>query len=325
MDSNYLSGRIQAALLGIACGDSLGRSYEFLSRNEIREMFQEIVDRDGGTHNQAKGTYTDDTCLTLCLTDSLCNGFDLEDIADKFVKWYDDGLWAADGKTVFDIGISTRNAIKRLKSGVSPLESGDNDEYSNGNGSLMRILPLVFYIKDIEIDDRFELTKQVSSITHAHNRSVISCFYYLEFARLLLSSTEKLEAYRLANETVKNYLISIDIKEQELGCFDVLLSGNISDLPEELINSSGYVVDTLEASVYCLLTTQSFKEAAVKAVRFGLDADTTSAVTSGLTSLVYGLNSIPNEWLGELARRDEIDALANRFADSICSTNESQN
>ncbi len=280
-------------------------------------MFPEIIDWNGGTHNQPKGTYTDDTCLTLCLADSLCNGFNLEDIADKFVRWYFEGLWAADGKTVFDIGISTRKAIDRLRDGVSPLCSGDSDVYSNGNGSLMRILPLIFYTKDMEIGQRFELTKQVSGITHAHIRSVISCFYYLELARYLLSGICKFEAYRQTNLIVREYLQTINVEDKELKHFDILFSGNIAELPEELINSSGYVIDTLEASVYCLLTTQSFKEAALKAVRFGLDTDTTSAVTSGLTSLIYGLKGIPNEWLENLARREEIMTLANRLAESL--------
>ena len=139
--------------------------------------------RGYGTHNHPTGTFSDDSSLTFCLAEALTEGFDLNTIGKNFVMWYTEGYWSAHGE-VFDIGNATRQAIYRLTEGVSPEQAGGKSDKDNGNGSLMRIAPLVFYTADKPIKERFEITKQVSSITHAHIRSVIACFYYLEFARL---------------------------------------------------------------------------------------------------------------------------------------------
>eukprot|EP01035_Chromulina_nebulosa_P063049 gene63049-86254_t len=132
-------------LLGVAVGDALGVPHEFKGRSVF--VNKPVTFMEGyGTYHVPVGTWSDDTSLTLCLAQSLLKGYDLEDIAANFVKWVKDGLWTA---------------------------TGDFDEYANGNGSLMRILPLIFYLKDKPINERYELVKQVSAITHAHIRSVI--------------------------------------------------------------------------------------------------------------------------------------------------------
>lgn len=167
-------------LLGVAVGDALGVPHEFKGRSVF--VNKPVTFMEGyGTYHVPVGTWSDDTSLTLCLAQSLVKGYDLEDIAANFVKWVKDGLWTATG-VLFDIGITTKNSIRQLERGINPLHSGDFDEYANGNGSLMRILPLIFYLKDKPINERYELVKQVSAITHAHIRSVIACFYYTEFA-----------------------------------------------------------------------------------------------------------------------------------------------
>ncbi|MEP6949258.1 MAG: ADP-ribosylglycohydrolase family protein [Ginsengibacter sp.] len=171
-------------LLGVAVGDALGVPVEFKSRESIRE--NPVTSMIGfGTNNLPPGTFSDDSSLTFCLADALTNDFDLKDIAQNFIKWRDNAFWAARGE-VFDIGIATSQAIDRLKNGTHPGFAGGSDKFSNGNRSLMRILPLLFYLLDKPVNERYEITKQVSSITHAHIRSVISCFYYLEFAKQLL-------------------------------------------------------------------------------------------------------------------------------------------
>jgi len=180
----------------------------------------------------------------------------------------------------------------------------------------MRILPLLVYSKDLPINDRFEITKQVSSITHGHIRSVISCFYYLEFARLILEGLDTLSAYNSLKIPLNEFLKSQAILDHEIRYFNRLLVGNIYELTMESISSSGYVLHTLEASIWCLLTTASYEEAVLKAVNLGSDTDTTAAVTGGLAGLLYGFESIPKKWLKVLARRGDIENLADRLENS---------
>jgi len=177
----------------------------------------------------------------------------------------------------------------------------------------MRILPLLFYLKDKPVEESYGLTRQVSSITHAHIRSVIACFYYLEFARHLLTSKDKFSIYDQLQTEVSDFLISRKIEEPEIRHFDRLLKSDISKLDEDAISSSGYVVHTLEASIWCLLTTGSYEEAVLKAVNLGEDTDTTGAVTGGLAGLLYGYVSIPERWLVQLARKADIEGLAERM------------
>jgi len=189
---------------------------------------------------------------------------------------------------VFDIGNTTLQAIYCLKSGLRPDLAGSIDGDSNGNGSLMRILPLLFYLLDKDSHERFELTKQVSSITHGHIHSVIACYYYLEFAKQLFVKKDKFEIYKdLKKEISEDFLFFIEDRS-EVEVFNRLLKGNIFELPEEKIYSSGYVVHTLEASIWCLLSTDNYKDAVLKAVNLGDDTDTTGAVTGGLAGLLYG-------------------------------------
>jgi ADP-ribosyl-[dinitrogen reductase] hydrolase len=249
----------------------------------------------------------------------LTQGFDLYVIGQNFVKWLYQNYWTPRGE-VFDVGIATKKAIYNLSKGIQPDLAGGFDEDDNGNGSLMRILPLLFYIKDKKIDERFQITKQVSSITHGHIRSVIACFYYLEFARQLLAQIDKFEIYKNLQTEITNYLNSLSISPAEVSLFDRLFTKNIQELPEGKISGSGYVLHTLEASIWCLLTTDNYKDAVLKAVNLGDDTDTTGAVTGGLAGLLYGYENIPGKWTEQLARRDDIEDLAERLGEKFASS-----
>ena len=253
---------VKDALFGIAVGDALGVPVEFKSRNAIKQ--NPVTDMIGyGTYNLPPGTWSDDSSLAFCLTEALTQGFDLNIIGENFVKWLYQNYWTPYGE-VFDVGISTRQAIYRLSVGTQPDLAGGFEEDENGNGSLMRILPSLFYIKDKSINERYHLTKQVSSITHGHIRSVIACFYYLEFALQLLNRQDKFAIYKNLQASISEYLNSISINPNEVALFNRLLKGDIYELPEEEINSAGYVLHTLEASIWCLLTTGNFKDATLK-------------------------------------------------------------
>ena len=302
-------------LFGVAVGDALGVPVEFKSRQTIST--NPITDMIGyGTYHLPAGTWSDDSSLTFCLAEALTQNFDLNVISQNFVKWTHENYWTPHGN-VFDIGIATRQAISKLARGERPELAGGFDVSSNGNGSLMRISPLLFYLLDKSINERYEITKQVSSITHGHIRSVIACFYYLEFARQLFERKDKFEIYKNLQLEITDHLTSLSINQTEIALFDRLLKSDIHKLDEDQIHSSGYVLHTIEASIWCLLTTDNYKDAVLKAVNLGEDTDTTGAVTGGLAGILYGLENIPPKWITQIARKDDIENLAERLAKNI--------
>jgi ADP-ribosyl-[dinitrogen reductase] hydrolase len=309
--------QVTGAILGLAVGDALGVPVEFRDRDTLTR--HPVVDmREFGTHHQPRGTWSDDSSLAFCLAESLVKVYDLKDLANRFVNWYNSAYWTPHGE-VFDVGITTSRAINRLFEGIEPTKAGYSDENSNGNGSLMRILPLLFFIKDKPLEERFKITQDVSSLTHRHIRSIIGCFYYLEFARQLLLGVEKYEAFEQTKNIVNDFLKAQDfIDEREINIYHRLLLNPIGDYDirpiydykESEISSSGYVVHTLEASIWCLLNSNSYAETVLKAVNLGGDTDTTGCVVGGLAGILYGEESIPDIWRTQLVKSEEIRALA---------------
>lgn len=309
-----MTGRnyVKDALFGLSVGDALGVPVEFQPRAQLK-MEPVTGMRAYGSHHQPVGTWSDDSSMAFCLAETLCTEYNLGSLASRFVHWESDGYWGAHGQ-VFDIGIATSSAIDRLKRGVNPILAGNTEESSNGNGSLMRILPLLFFIRDKDIETRFKTIRDVSSLTHRHNRSVIACFIYLEFALDLLEGRSKEEAYESSRIRAAACLEGLEqYTEKERGVFDRVLSGKLQDLKEEEVFSSGYVVHTLEAALWCILTGRSYEETALRAVNLGEDTDTTGAVAGGLAGLIYGWKQIPGEWMEALARKAEIGELADRL------------
>ncbi len=273
----HQTDNIKSILFGLAVGDALGVPVEFKSRETI--ALKPVTDMIGyGTYHLPAGTFSDDSSLAFCLAEALTNEFDLQKIATNFIAWLNNNYWTSGG-TVFDVGMATRQAIRRLQECCEPELAGGTDVSDNGNGSLMRILPLLIYIKDKAIADRYQITKQVSAITHGHIRSVIACFYYLEFAGQLLNGIEKFKVYKNLQTEISGYLNSLSINTDEIKLFDRLLKHNIYELTDKEIYSSGYVLHTLEASIWCLLTSDNYKATTLKAVNLGSDTDTTGAVT----------------------------------------------
>lgn len=303
--------KIRGALFGLAVGDALGVPVEFRSRSHLK-MTPVTTMMGYGTWNQPPGTWSDDSSLAFCLAESLTNGYDLNDIAQNFIRWMKNGYWGAHHR-VFDVGNATHASISRLIKGVSPDLAGGILEDDNGNGSLMRILPLVFHIHGLPIENRFERIKEVSSITHAHFRSVFACFIYEEMALELLKGSDAAGSYEEMKNKVKRFCVSSEFNQKEIGLFSKILEKNIKDMPEYLIHSGGYVIDTLEASLWCILNTNNYSDAVLQAVNLGGDTDTTACVTGGLAGLLYGFDDIPERWLGEIARYNDINILCEKL------------
>ncbi|QXP61076.1 ADP-ribosylglycohydrolase family protein [Olleya sp. HaHaR_3_96] len=304
--------------LGLALADALGVPVEFKSRGYLYKYPVNSM-LEFGTHNQPAGTWSDDSSLTFCLAESLIKGFNLSDIAASFIKWRHAQLWTPRG-SVFDIGMQTRKSIDILQGliededfeGLQMLKY-NTDEYSNGNGSLMRILPLLFFIKGKSIKQQFDIVWEVSALTHGHIRSAISCLIYLKFAEYLIEDNTIRHAYVLMQNDIKLFFTEEAISDYETIHFKRLIEHDISLLVPTKIKSDGYVINTLEASFWCLLTTDSYQESVFRAINLGGDTDTTAAVVGGIAGLVYGLESVPKQWIDSLARKDDIVDLSNQF------------
>jgi ADP-ribosylglycohydrolase len=303
-----MSAHIKDALLGLVVGDALGVPVEFQSR-DLLARFPVTNMREFGTHGQPAGTWSDDSSLTFCLAETLVKGYDLQDLANRFVNWRNHGYWTAHGK-VFDIGNSTNTAIYYLSQGAPPTTAGDDAEDCNGNGSLMRILPLLFYIRDFDIHERYLHVKDVSSLTHRHIRSIVCCFIYLEVALNILKGDQPVDAYLNAIAGVNKYFKEknlLDQREQDI--LAPVLSGTLIDRPISEVNGTGYVLHTLEAAIWILINTKTYSEAVLTAVNLGNDTDTTAAVAGGLAGMHYGWEEIPEEWINILAGKERIEEL----------------
>jgi ADP-ribosyl-[dinitrogen reductase] hydrolase len=320
-----LTAAARAALLGLAVGDALGVPVEFAGR--AARQADPVTDmRAYGTHHQPAGTWSDDSSLTFCLAETLARAGgrrgapDLADFARRSINWLYNSYWTATYET-FDVGNATRTAIDRLQRGIAPTAAGPNSEYDNGNGALMRILPLGFHeiwrASELNLDAAWTLTKAVASVTHGHSRSTLGCFLYLLVARHLLAGKSSAEAYQQMRQQATPWLAngSIPAAVQDKH-YERVLSGNLTEMSEDEIKSSGYVVHTLEAALWCLLRYDTYAATVLAAVNLGNDTDTTGAVAGGLAGLAYGEAAIPAEWLQVLARRTDIEDLAARLAAS---------
>ena len=310
-----MANHVLAGIMGLCVADALGVPVEFtdretLKRNPVTGM------RSYGTHRQPAGIWSDDTSMTLCLAESLARGLDYQDIMTNFLKWLNEAAYTPHGE-VFDVGNTTRQALRRFSRGIPPLKCGGTTQRDNGNGSLMRILPIVFYLRSVygtdfhETDEAFEIIHNVSSLTHAHKRSQIACGIYVSVASTLMGDTDLGIAVETGLHNATEYYRSHHGFSGELHHYERLPREDFSKLDEAEIRSSGYVVDTLEAAIWCLLRTESFKDCVLKAANLGEDTDTVAAVAGGLAGLYYGYESIPNDWLSVIAKRDYVESLCN--------------
>lgn len=305
---------ILAALLGSAIGDALGVPVEFRPRSVLKK--DPVVDmRWYGTHNQQAGTWSDDTSMALCSMEALLEAGDAPERAMAyFSRWRDHGHMTPYG-VVFDIGNATSMAISRFcsKHTYSP-PWGGTAESDNGNGSLMRMLPVALWLHRLPPERIAERASEWSSLTHAHPRARACCALYALVVRGLLAGQSVADALAVASPVVRPMVGEHDGKEMAR-----LLDGSILQAKEEEVSGSGYVVHCLEASLWCIHRHKTFSDAVLAAVNLGLDTDTTGAVTGGLAGLVHGLEAIPTEWRGALANRDMVEGLCGRLAQAMAS------
>jgi ADP-ribosylglycohydrolase len=289
--------KITGGLVGMLVGDALGVPYEFHEResippfNEIEFEPPEYFQRSHS--NVPPGTYSDDGAQALCLLASLLekNKLDTDDLAKKIVAWYRTDYLAVD--EVFDVGNQTLRAILNLRKGITPLEAGPNGEMKNGNGSLMRVLPLALWHQGTDRDLIIDAFLQ-SRITHGHLRSQICCAIYCLWARGILNETD-----HPFGEAVKTFreIFKEGTKER------IELDTKIC--PEDLHNpeGSGYVVDSLFSSKWAN-NFENFEKVVKSSISLGNDTDTTACIAGGIAGLKFGIDAIPIRWKKNLRGKD---------------------
>jgi ADP-ribosyl-[dinitrogen reductase] hydrolase len=298
-----ISDAAATVLLGLACGDALGRPVEFQSADAIAAQHGTVTEMLGdGTHGQPAGTVTDDTDLALCIARSLVDNeaFDGQDVAERFHEWYESGP--------FDIGLMTADALREFGRGTSWRDAGRNvwqhrQEGSNaGNGSVMRCAPYAIAFTD-DLDSLARVSKQSSAITHYDSRCTYGCaILNTTIAGFLRGEDDPLAT---ALNRVDN-----DAPDELVEALRV-----VPDLiDEEQLRTTGYVVHTLQTALHDALTADSAADAIMTAVNRGGDTDTVGAVTGAIAGARFSDEALPEQWLDVLEYRDDLELLARALA-----------
>jgi ADP-ribosylglycohydrolase len=300
--------RYRGALLGLAAGDAVGTALEF----EPPGSFEPIGDMvGGGPFGLRAGEWTDDTSMALCLAESLAErgGFDPVDQLERYVRWWRDGHLSSTG-SCFDIGNTVRAALSRFERARDPY-SGSTDPASAGNGSLMRLAPApLFFAADPAA--AIERAGESSRTTHGAATAVDACRYFGGLLVGAVSGVAKEELLSARWSPVPDYWESHSLVPE----VDEVAAGSFKVREPPEIRGSGYVVESLEAALWALHRSDTFREGCLLAVNLGDDADTTGAIYGQLAGALYGEEAIPPEWRERLALRDTIEALADRLCEA---------
>ncbi len=311
---------IKSGIMGVIVGDALGLPVQFKDRSWfIKYPVSTMI--GPGVFNKPKGSWSDDGSLTLALASSLISGYDPKAIMNEFEAWLFYGKYTQDGQA-YDMGQTTTNAIMNYHRGIPLSKCGGRSYYDNGNGSLMRILPLVFYLRAsygssfTQDPQAMGIIHEVSALTHAHELAKMSCGIYLSIANELCDKKPIISAIKDGYAVAMIYyghdpsfekVIAEYPRLQDLSAFALLSDAEIG--------SSGFVKDTLEAALWCLLKTNSYEEAVLKAVNLGYDTDTTAAVCGGLAGLAY--ETINPEWIDTIHHNTLITEICDALEDSL--------
>jgi len=300
--------RIRGGLYGLLIGDALGVPYEFSSPANIPERHLIEMSPPSGfarAHRAVPaGTWSDDGAQALVLLDSLvtCSSLDLKHFSDGLLAWYQSGFMTPDGH-VFDVGIQTMHALENYARNGDPLTCSPSDDWSNGNGSLMRTLPCAFVLTPTSTDI-IARARQQSIPTHAHLRSQLACALYSLMAWQLVEGKTPIEALDYAQDTLEEAVHPTE--RFELG---IVLDGRL-----EPSKGSGYVVDSLWSAIRCVLATSNYEDCLRNAISLGNDTDTTACIAGGLAGILYGEQGMPVRWKEALNGRSVVEDVLSRLA-----------
>lgn len=303
-------------IIGLVVGDAMGVPLEFCMREKLMQhLTTEMLGYK--SHNVPKGSWSDDSSMTLATIDAIIEekGINCNTIATNFLEWMKNAKYTPTDR-VFDIGRTCLRAIARFESKQEIAEKcGGTSEMDNGNGSLMRILPLAYYCysKNMNEQEIYELVKKVSSITHGHEISIMGCFIYVMYGIELLNNKNLSQAYK----KIKKINYNIYFSEETISRYERILKNDISKYTLDEIKSTGFVIDTLEATLWVVLNTKSYNQSIIGAINLGNDTDTVGACVGGLAGIYYGIENINKTWQGELLKYEYIIDLCNKFNDVL--------
>lgn len=289
------TSRFRGCLLGLAAGDAVGTSVEFKPRGSF-EPVTEMT--GGGPFGLSPGEWTDDTSMALCLAASLLEkkAFDPRDQADRYVRWWREGYMSSNGRC-FDIGITIKAALEKFVKTGDPI-SGSSDPRKAGNGCIMRLAPVPMYFHPDE-DEAVHHSGESSRTTHGADECI-------DASRLFGSMIHR----ALSGESKEDVLFSIDPELVDAPKIRAIAEGSYREKGEGEIRGNGYVVNALEAALWCFDKTDTYRAAILKAANLGEDADTTAAIAGQLAGAFYGEEGIPADWLDRLVMRNEIGSMA---------------
>ena len=314
MKQEQLYEKVKAIIFGHAVGDAVGGPVQFEERPE-RDRFPVTDMMPFHGYCFPKGTWSDDTSMSLCTMDALTKrGLDLRAVMGNFKKWLYKNEFTPTG-VAFDVGQACYRSIQQAGAIFEAEKMGCCGERENGNGSLMRIYPFTLFLhcSDFPLDGKIAYIHRASALTHAHPRSCMGCGIYSFVLWELLENPTKQgigEGLKKAEEYYR--------EEPESKHYHRLFDAGFSALPRDEIESSGYVVDTLEAAVWCVLTTENYRDCILKAVNLGLDTDSVGAVAGSLAGLLYGFDGIPEDWRNSLLKKEYIEEIGQEFCDMLC-------
>ncbi len=301
--------KIRAVVLGHAVGDALGVPVEFCEREALCRS--PVTDMRGfGTYSLPAGCFSDDTSMALAALDSLGTGtLDFTDIMERFAAFCYEGAYTPMGE-VFDIGITCEGAIENYCKKRLPLwDCAPRGEMDNGNGALMRIYPFVLFAwaRGLGEDEMLSLVQKGTALTHAHERAILASEIYALVLFDLLKAPSK--------DSVVAALKRARVRCSETAEYPHLspaLDAHIAMLSADAVRSTGYAVDTLQAALWCLLSTHGYQECVLRAVNLGGDTDTLGAVVGALAGALYGIDAIPSAWQSTLKKRELLEGLCAR-------------
>lgn len=328
-------------IMGVLAGDMLGNPVQFMSRSSVQKRGFVKGMESGGVFHMPAGSWTDDGSMTLCILDSLIEKkcLDYDDIMEKFIRWDQDGAYTPFGKA-YDQGITCMDSIDNYIRKHKWVSCGKTGEHANGNGGLMRVMPVCLYAAIKEADGTFTPREAIQAVhnstllTHNHLRAcTASGIYYFMCKEILklrgfLTDIDDAAADTDAemNECTMRAVLqrgmdaAVDFYRQnnlddELSHYSRLKNlSRFAEVPSDKIRSSGYVVHTLESAVWNLITTDSLEQALLQAVNLGDDADTVGAIAGGLAGLYYGYDSVPETWKNAMQRRDWLEDMCRKAA-----------
>lgn len=295
-----LHNKLKGGLYGLLIGDAVGVPYEFHLSHHLPPYTQlDMVPPQDFVRSYPhilSGTWSDDGAQALCLLSSLLDRqrLDLEDCMQRFVNWYNDGYMAVD-RRVFDIGVQTLDAIHKYMMGTPVMRVAHHHESANGNGALMRSLPLALW----HTGSNAELIKDAylqSHLTHAHLRSKVCCALYCLWARYILQGEDIQQGWNSAVKILRDYYQHCPLDLEQL---------EIHIKPDELVRGtgSGYVVDCLHSARFALQR-KTYQDVVRTAISLGNDTDTTACVAGGLAGLYFGYAELPQQWVSQLKGKD---------------------